>query len=219
MADNRRLAHRAVNVPTRAPGFLPPDVALQCPFAQAAFIKLVDKPGRSLASVAREMGCHPRTLGEYAAAGNWAQHLSALLLNSPEAISVAAKQEACRSRAELLASNRLAQGAIDAALMDLLEIDEAGNVKLRPAQFVTDDDGKPMRTEEGELIVLRPAATVADVQKLQAARQLHVKTTAALTGEEAAIRKSVAAAGAPKITLNLRDRMPEPVPVDAHAAS
>jgi hypothetical protein len=79
----------------------------------------------------------------------------------------------------MLASNRLAEAVIDAALVDLIETDEHGNVRLKPGR------------------------TVADVQKLQAARQTHVKTTAMITGQEAAERRLTAAAGATKIVMRV----------------
>lgn len=105
---------------------------------------------------------------------------------SPEALAVAAQEEARRSRAAGLNSNRIFEGAVDAALKDLIEVDEHGNVRLR--------DG----------------AQVADVEKVARARHTHIKTTQLLTGEAAAVAKSTAAAGAPRILLGA-SMLPQPI--------
>ena len=177
---------------SRPPGYLPPEIAAQPFLAQRAFTLLLAKPGRSLSSIARELGTSASTLSRLSRAARWETHLASLMATSPESLVASARLEAHRSRAEMLASNRLAQGAVDAALAELVEVDEHGNVRLRPGK------------------------DVSDVQKLALARQTHVKTTQMLTGEDAAIRRHSAAAGAPKIIINTRDMVPEPVPVSGH---
>jgi hypothetical protein len=181
---NRKLAFRTTAT-ARPPGYLPSEVACQSPLAQHAFALLCAKPGRSLASIARELGACTSSIAAMARAGRWHLHLASFLQQSTEQIAQAAQQEAQRSRAELLASNRLAQGAVDAALADLIEVDEAGNVRLKPGR------------------------TVADVQRLQQARQTHAKTTAMITGQEAAERRQTAVAGATKVIMKIGALVPE----------
>ena len=191
---NRQIALAPVSH-SRPPGYLPPEVGLQCPIAQRAFTLLLAKPGRSLSSIARELGTSPSTLSRLSRAGHWAAHLQNLLANSPESLVIAAKQEAQRSRAEMLASNPMRQATLDAAIKALIVVDEHGNATLRP--------GVEMR----------------EVAALQQAAANHVKTTMLLTGEEAAIKRAAAAASAPKIVINTRDMVPEPVPVAGSVVS
>jgi hypothetical protein len=104
-----------------------------------------------------------------------------------------AKEEARRSRAVGLNNNRIFEGAIDASLQGLIEVDDEGNVKLKPG--------------------VQPA----DVEKLARARQTHVKTTQLLTGEAAAMQRSAAAAGATRIVLG-GSVSPQPITIEADSS-
>ena len=174
----RRLALRS-DPNARPVGYLPPEITVQGPLACAAFAMLCAKPGRSLASIARELGTSKATLTRLNQSGRWATHLKLVMQQSTEILCIAAQQEARRSRAEMLATNRLAEASIDAALMDLVEVDEHGNPRLKPGK------------------------DIQDVQRLQQARQTHVKTTAMLTGTDLAERRSVAQAGAQKVIMRI----------------
>lgn len=178
----------------RPPGYLPPEIAAQPALHRKAFVLLCARPSRSLASIARELGISKGTIHVWSHHARWATHLERFVEQSTESLAFAAHQEAQRSRAELLASNRLAEATIDAALVDLIETDEHGNVRLKPGK------------------------NVADVQKLQQARQTHVKTTAMITGTDVAHRAAVAAAGATRIVMKVGSVVGEVVEQPARAS-
>lgn len=179
----------------RPPGFLPSQIAAQSITAQRAFTLLCANPGRSMRSIAKEVGVCVSTLTALAKAGRWSLHLGQFIAKNAESLNVAAKEEAHRSRLELLDSNLMRQAVLDAAVKALIVTDEHGNPRLRKG------------------------AKIRDVASFNSAVANHVKTTQILTGEDAANRRSAAAAGAPKIVINTRDMMPEPIPVVAHVVS
>lgn len=185
---NTKLGTRTLDS-THVPGYLPPEIACQPPLAQRAFVLLCTKPGRSLASIAKELNLSRETLHRFSSTGRWARHLGHFLQQGTESLLDLAKEEAQRSRAHQLQANRLSEAAIDAALKDLVEFDDHGNPRLKPG------------------------ATVQDVQRLQSARHTMVKTTMLLTGEDQAGRVAAAKAGATKIVLG----NVEPVPVTVEA--
>jgi len=172
-------------------GSLPLEVQLQSPLAQHAFRLLAAKPGRSLSSIARELGTDPGMISRAAKAGNWIVNVQRLLDSSQEAVQFAAAEEARRSRVTELAANRLFEKTIHSTLANLVEVNDQGEV------------------------VLREGCDVADVEKLARARQTHVKTTMLLTGEAAATMVAVGAASATRIVLDTSGLAPVPMPVKA----
>jgi hypothetical protein len=188
------IGHSSAHIGNRVPkgrpaGFLPPAVAKQSVICQKAFILLCAKPNRSLKSLAKEVGCAPVTLQIAARTADWTTQLALVFSRDAESLHEHAKHESQRSRAELLASNALNEGALQAALEQMTEVDEFGKVKLTPGYGIL------------------------DIARLQQARMAHVKTTQIITGEEAAIRRGVAVAGAPKVVIDMKGVRPEPVPV------
>lgn len=172
------------------PGSFPLEIRSQPPLAKAAYSLFIAKPGRSIASIARELGVSRFTIDKFAAAGRWAYHLRDRLTRNPEYLAILAAEEARRSRSAGLSNNRIFEGAIEASLQGLVEVDECGTVRLKPG--------------------VQPA----DVEKLARARQTHVKTTQLLTGEAAANSRASAAAGAARIILGA-PLQPVPITIEA----
>lgn len=184
---SNRLATQLTNA--RPPGFLPPAVAKQPALAQKAFIMQCHKPGRSLVSIAKELGTSAHTLHAYARSANWAQCIALVFTQDAEALHLEAKHEARRSRGELLASNALREGAMQAALEKMIELDDSGKVTLKPG------------------------VDIQDIQRLQMAMTNHLKVTMLLTGEEQSLRRGVAQASQAKIVIDMKNVVPEPIPV------
>ena len=172
------------------PECLPLEVRTQPPLARAAYAMLLAKPGRTLTSISRELGVEANTIQRLARAGRWAYHIRDRLNRNPEHLAILAQEEARRSRAGCLANNRVFEEAVSSALANLVDIDEQGNVRLKPG------------VEPG------------DVEKVARARQTHVKTTQLLTGEAAAAQRSAAAAGAARIILG-GALQPTPITLEA----
>jgi hypothetical protein len=110
------------------------------------------------------------------------------------ALAHPARAEACRSRSASLGSNRIFEAAVSAALEGLIEVDEAGNVKLKPG--------------------VQPG----DIEKISRARATHIKSTMLVTGEAAANSRASAAAGAPRIILGA-PLQPTPITLEAPESS
>jgi predicted transcriptional regulator len=185
--ETKLLSTRTTSV--RPPGFLPAAVAKQPVLAQRAFTLLVAKPGRSLRSIAQELGTTSRTLSHFSQAANWPANLALVFSQDSEALIQEAKHEARRSRGELLASNRIREGLLEAATEKMFEVNEFGKIELKPG------------------------VDVQDVQRLQMAMANHMKVTMLLTGEEQSLRRGVAQASASKVVIDMRHVNPEPVPV------
>lgn len=186
-AESKLLSTRTTDV--RPPGFLPAAVAKQPALAQRAFVLLCAKPGRSIDSVAKELGTNRTTLYTYARSANWAQQMALVFSQDADALVHEAKHEARRSRGELLASNRIREGLLESATEKMFSVNEFGKIELNPG------------------------VDIQDVQRLQMAMANHLKVTMLLTGEEQALRRGVAQAAQAKVVINMRDINPEPVPV------
>jgi hypothetical protein len=109
--------------PSNALHLIPPVVRCQGPLAIRAFLILLEKPGRSLRGIAKELGTSGHTLQRLRDAGDWVQQLARLAVSSPESLALAARHEAHRSRAASLAANPLDEAAMDAAMVEMVDGD------------------------------------------------------------------------------------------------
>lgn len=174
---------------------LPPDVRVQSALAQKGFALLISKPGRTLASIANALGVSRATVSQWSQAGRWSANARLILAQDVTSLVEQASQEAHRSRAAQLALNRQAEEVITAAFRNLVTVNESGQLELAPG------------------------VDLGDVARVTQARNVHLKTTAMITGEEAAQRTAAAAAGAAKVIIQAGSIRPEPVPVQGSVVS